>query len=124
MEEEVVLKKKLTIFKYRRARNTGIYIRPTFSHAANTYQITHESSGAIWESVATRNCVLKLWLMTEPSDMQPISQHPIYGLLSFLVMLLFSSICTHLKITCGEGMYFWKFPRLWKHSFIGEILLK
>ena len=117
MEEEVVLKKKLTIFKYRRVRNTGIYIRTTLSHAANTYQITHGSSGAIWESVATRDCLLKLWLMMEPSDMQPISQHPIYDLLAFLVMLLFSSICTHLKIACGEGMHFWKVPRLWKHSW-------
>ena len=26
------------------------------------------------ENVGTRNCALELWLMTEPSEIQPISQ--------------------------------------------------
>ena len=34
----------------------------TFSHVASAYQIAHESSRAIWENVAKRECVIKLWL--------------------------------------------------------------
>ena len=33
-----------------------------------SYQIAHESNRAIWENVETRNCVLELWLITEPSE--------------------------------------------------------
>ena len=29
----------------------------------------HELNRAIWEKVATRNCVLQLWLMTKPSEL-------------------------------------------------------
>ena len=56
------LKKKLTILKYQKDRNICIYISPTFSHVANTYQIGHESNRAIRENVETRKCVLERWL--------------------------------------------------------------
>ena len=50
-----------------------------FSYVAETYEVVHESNRTIWENVATGNCVLQLWLMTEPSEVhrvQPISdQH-------------------------------------------------
>ena len=78
-----------------------------------TYQTAHESNRAIWENVATRNCVLDLWLMTEPSEIQPILQSTlnnvnnvkIFDLLAFVVMFLFSSICSHLKLVCGGGLH-------------------
>ena len=64
----------------------------------------HAPNRAIWENVAMGNCVLQLWLMTEPSEVQPIShQHSailnvkISDLLEFLVMLLFSFLCSHPK---------------------------
>ena len=67
---------KLTIFEYQRDRNIVIHIWPTFSHVAEAYQVVHETNRAIWKNVPTRKCVLQLWLITEPSEVQPISyQH-------------------------------------------------
>ena len=72
MSEKVVLKIKLTIFEYRSDRNIGIYIEQTFPHVAKTYPVVHEPNRAIWENVATGNCLLQLWLMMETSKVQPI----------------------------------------------------
>ena len=55
----------------RRDRNFGIYIWTTFSQVAKTQQVVHKSNRAIWKNVATRNCVLQVWLMTEPWEIQP-----------------------------------------------------
>ena len=76
MTEKVVLNIKLTIVEYRRGKTLVIkYDRP-YLHVADTYQVVFESNRAIWENVATGNCILQLWLMMEPSEVhrvQPIS---------------------------------------------------
>ena len=41
----------------------------------------------------------------------------IYDLLVFLVIMLFSSLCSYPKIICGGGAHFQKVARLWKHSW-------
>ena len=107
---------------FHMTRNIGVYIRPTFSHDANTYQIACESNRAIWENLVTRNCVLEFWLMTELSEIKPILQWAldnvnnvkISDLLVFVVILLLFSIY-HLKIASGGGIYFLKVARLGKH---------
>ena len=89
--QNVVLKKKLTIFEYRRDRNISIYIWTTFSHDANTYQIAYESNIAIWENLVTRNCVLEFWLLTELSEIKPILHEP-----STMLVMLKYLICLRL----------------------------
>ena len=91
MTEKVVLKMRLTIAEYWRDRNTSIYIWPNFSHVAKTYQTVHESDRPIWENAATGNCVLQLWLITEPSEARPIPhQHSaMLILLKYLIYLSF-----------------------------------
>ena len=92
MTEKVVLKIKLTIDEYPWDRNISICIWSTFSHIAETKQVVHEPNRAIWENVAKGNCVLHLWLMTEPLEVQ----------LEFLVMLLFFNLWSHPKIICRK----------------------
>ena len=53
------------------------------------------------ENVRTRNCALELWLMTEPSEIQPISQKH-----SAMLVMLKYLIWFHLKIVCGWGVHF------------------
>ena len=42
----------------------------TFLYVAETWQVAHEPKRAIQENVATGNCILQLWLMTEPLEVQ------------------------------------------------------
>ena len=54
--------------------------------------VVNGSNRAIGENVATRNCVLELWLMMERSEISAlgnVNNVKISDLLSFVVMLLF-----------------------------------
>ena len=79
----------MTIFEYRRDRYFSIYISPTFSHIAGTYQIAHGLGGAIWGNVAAGSCLLELWLMAGPTEVQPISHQQLIILimLEYLICL-------------------------------------
>ena len=124
MKEKVVLKKKLFIFEYRRDRNISIYIWPTFSHVANTYQIAQESNSTMGKC---SNKKLRTWnlindgTLRNTADFASAIGHVNYvkisDFLAFVVMLLFSSICSHLKIAFGGGPHFYKVARLWKHPW-------
>ena len=70
MREKVEFNIKLNIFENQRNRN--IYLRLIFYPITETLQISHESKEAIWVNVATRICVLQLWLEKESSELQPI----------------------------------------------------
>ena len=80
---------------------------------------------AIWENVATRNCVLELWLVTEnlrntsyfASALDNVNNVNIFDMLAFVVILLFSTICSHQKITSGGDVHFQKVARLSKHPW-------
>ena len=104
--QRVVVKIKLTIVEYRRDRNIGIYIRPTFSYVAETQQIAHEPNRAIWENVATGNCVLQLCLM-KPSEVQPIShQHlAMIIMLKYLIYLLSCNDVVFLRLFSSQNYF-------------------
>ena len=100
---------KLTTFEKRRDRDIGISIWKSFSHVSNTYQMAHEPKRYICENEATKNCALDGTLRNTayfPSALGNVNNVMISDLLAFVVMLLFSSICSHLKITCGGGVPF------------------
>ena len=84
---------KLTIFENQRNRN--IYLRSTSYHITDTLQISHESKKAIWVNVATRICVLQLWLKKESSELQPIwHQHSAMLIIfKYLIWLHFLQCC-------------------------------
>ena len=87
------LRKSWPFFEYRRDRHIGIYIWSAFSQVAGGIAVAGWSGGVIGENVATRGCVLELWLMTERSGMSArsdINNVKISDLLAFVVMLLFS----------------------------------
>ena len=67
--------------------------------------MAHEPNRYICENEATKNCALDGTLRNTayfPSALGNVNNVMMY----FVVMLLFSSICSHLKITCGGGVPF------------------
>ena len=88
-------------------------------------QAVHQPRRAIWENVATENCILQLWLMTEPSEVWPIShQHSaILIMLKYLIRLgfflcccfpsffltrkSFAEICKIAKTSMGKILFWW-----------------
>ena len=112
--EKVVLKKKLTIFEYWRDRNIGIYMCLTFSHDVNTCQIFHELNRDISEKFSSKK--LCAWILVNggslknKADFAPaldsVNSVKISDLLAYVVIFLFSSICSHLKIACGGDVHF------------------
>ena len=91
--EKVELNIKLNIFENQRNRN--IYLRSIFYPITETLQISHESKKAIWVNVATRICVLQLWLEKESSELQPIwYQHSAMLIIfKYLIWLHFLQCC-------------------------------
>ena len=93
MREKVEFNIKLNIFENQRNRN--IYLRSIFYPITETLQISHESKEAIWVNVATRICVLQLWLEKESSELQPIwYQHwAMLIIFKYLIWLHFLQCC-------------------------------
>ena len=119
--EKVILKKKLTIFEYWRDRNIGIYMCLTFSH-----DVTLNFSWTKQRHLEKfSNEKLRAWILVNDgslknkadfaSALDNVNNVKISDLLAYVVILLFSSICSHLKITCGGDVHFYKVVRLWKH---------
>ena len=94
---------------FHMTRNIGVYIRPTFSHDANTYQIACESNRAIWENLVTRNCVLEFWLMTELSEIKPIlhEHSTMLIMLKYLICLRCCNIVAFLYLS-SENCLWWR----------------
>ena len=101
----------MTIFEYRRDRNIDIYIWPIISHVANTYQIAKQShlgkcSNEKLRTVTLVNEGTLRNIADFASALGNVNNVKISDLLAFIVMLLFSSICSHLKIAGGGGAHF------------------
>ena len=110
MTEKVLLEKKLTIFEYRRGRNIDNYIRTTFSHLGKCSNkklrtLTLVNGGTNWNTVD---------LISTLSNVNDVKTS---DLLAFLVMTLFFSPCSYLKIACGGGVHFCKVASLWKYPW-------
>ena len=79
-----------------------------FHIVAETQQVAHEPNRAIWENIATENCVLQLWVMTEPSEVQPISHQHSAMLIMVKYLLEFNVVvflpCSHPKSTFNKDL--------------------
>ena len=103
------LRKKLTIFEYRRERNISIYIWLTFS--LSNFSWIKQSHLEEFS-----NTKLRAWILVYDralrnkadfaSPLNNVSNVKIYDLLVFVVILLFSSICCYLKIACSGDIHF------------------
>ena len=107
--EKVVLKKKLTIFEYRRDRSIGIYIWLTFSLSNFSWiEQSHQEKFS--------NTKLRAWILVNDgilrnkddfiSALDNVNNVKTSDLLAFVVILLFSSISSHLKIAFGGDVHF------------------
>ena len=95
MAEKVILKRKLII------------------------AVVNGLNRAIGENVATKNCVLELWLMTEPSEIPALgnlNNVKISDLLAFVVMLLFPLFFLTSKSLVVEAYTSFKIMK----NFMGE----
>ena len=109
--EEVVLKKKLTISEYRRDRSIAIYIWiKLFMNLSNFSWIKQSHREKL------SNTKLRAWILVNDgilrnkadfvSALDNVNNVKISDLLAFVVILLFSSICSHLKIAFGGDVHF------------------
>ena len=110
--EKVVLKIKLTIVEHWRDRNIGIYIWPTFSHVEETSCPGTKQShlGKCSHGKSRASTLFNYRILRSTTDfasaLGSANNVEISDLLEFLVMLLFSSLCSHPKIICGGVGHF------------------
>ena len=123
----VVLKIKLTIVEYRREKHWHLYMTVLFTRRRDIascpwFKQSHLGKFSNTKLRISRTSTLvnhRTYRSTADftSAFSNVNNVKISDLLAFLVMLLFSSLCSHLKIICDGGAHFWKVARLWKHAW-------
>ena len=115
----MVLKKKPTIFWIsKRQTHWDLHMTNIFT-CRRSIAVANGSSRAIGENVASRDCVLELWLMMEPSEISAlgdINNVKISDLLAFVVMSLFTLFVLIWKSLLVEACTSFKIMK----TFLGE----